>query len=100
MGRSLTQKINKEITSLSDTLDYIHIHIYIYPRIYTKTAEQTIFSIALELFSRVNYMTLGRKTCHNEFEISIIQNIFSDHNSMKLQINYKDKIGKSQKCGL
>ena len=46
-------------------------------------------------FSRMHYM-LGHKKSLNTFEKNeIIPSIFSDHNSMKLEINYKAKIEKS-----
>lgn len=37
---------------------------------------------------------LGNKTSHNKLNIEIISIIFSDHNGMKLQINYRKKTGK------
>ena len=42
----------------------------------------------------------GHKTSLNKFKnIEIISGIFSDHNGMKLETNYKKKTGKSQMCG-
>ena len=39
---------------------------------------------------------LGHKTSHNKLNsIEIISSNFSDHNSMKLEINYRKKNGKS-----
>ena len=35
---------------------------------------------------------LGHKTSLSKFKIEIISGIFSDHNSMRLEINYKEKI--------
>ena len=43
------------------------------------------------MFSRINHM-LGHKTSLNTFKkTEIISSIFSDHNGMKLEINYKKK---------
>ena len=37
---------------------------------------------------------LRHKRSLNKFKIEIILNIFSDHNGMKLDVNYKKKAGK------
>ena len=43
------------------------------------------------MLSRIDHM-LGHKTSLNKFKkIRIISNIFSDHDSMKIEINYKKK---------
>ena len=34
---------------------------------------------------------IGHKTSLNKFKIEVISNIFSDHNGIKLDINYKEK---------
>ena len=39
---------------------------------------------------------LGHKTSLNKFKVrEIISSIFSDHNSLKLEINYREKNGES-----
>lgn len=44
----------------------------------------------------VGQIILGHKTRLNKFKRNeIISKIFSDHNYMKLKINYKNKSGKS-----
>ena len=46
------------------------------------------------MFSKIDHM-LGHKISLNKLKkIKIIANIFSDHNGMKLEINYKKKSGK------
>ena len=46
------------------------------------------------MFSRIDH-TLGHKSRLNKYKtIEIIPCIFSDHNAMKLKVNYKKKIGK------
>ena len=92
MDRSYRQKINKETVALNDTLDQIDL-INIYRTFHPKTAENTFFSSAHAPFSRIDDI-LGHKTSLNKFmKIEIISSIFSDHNGMKLVINYRKKTG-------
>lgn len=52
-----------------------------------KTAEYTFFSGTHGMFSRIDHM-LGHKTSLNKFKkIEIISSIFSDQNSVKIEIN-------------
>ena len=63
-------------------------------RIFHPKATEDIFSKAHGTVSRIDHM-LGHKTSLNKFEkIKIISSIFSDHNGMRLEINYKRKTGK------
>ena len=56
-------------------------------------AEYTFFSSAHGTFSRVDH-----KSNLSKFKkIEIISNIFSDHNAMRLDINYKKKNCKKHK---
>ena len=49
------------------------------------------------MFSRIDYM-LGHKTNLNKFKkIEIISSIFSEHNAIKLEINYKKNTEKYTK---
>ena len=67
--------------------------INLYRTFHINAAEYTFFLIARGALSRIDYM-LEHKVNFNEFKkIEIISNIFSDHNGMKLEINYK-KSGK------
>ena len=51
--------------------------------------------MAYETFSRIDNM-LGHKTSLHKFKkIKIISDIFSDHNAMRLEINYKKKTSKN-----
>ena len=61
-------------------------------RIFHPNAEEyTFFSSAHETFSSVNYI-LGYKSNLSKFKkIEIVSSIFSDHNAMRLDINYKKK---------
>ena len=65
--------------------------IDIFRAFHPKAAEYTYFSSAHGTFSRRDHM-LGHKTSLNKIKkIEIISSIFSDHNAMKLEINYKEK---------
>ena len=94
MDRSSKMKINKETQALNDTLnkmDLIDIHRTFHP----KTTEYTFFSSAHGTFSRIDHI-LGHKSSLGKFKkIEIVSSIFSDHNAMRLDINYRKKSGKS-----
>ena len=67
-------------------------------RTFHPNAEQyTFFSSAHGTFSRIHHI-LGDKSNLSKFKkIEIISSIFSDHNTMRLDINYKKKICIKQK---
>ena len=93
MDRSSNQKINKETTALNDTLDQMDL-ANIFRTFHPKAAEYTFFLSAHGTFSRIHHI-LGHKSALNKYKkIEIIPCIFSDHNSMKLEINHKKKFGK------
>ena len=67
----------------------------IYRAFHPKTEEYTFFSKARGTFSRIHHI-LGHKTSlHKVRKIEIIPSIFSDHNGMKLEINYRKKTRKA-----
>ena len=83
-------KINKEIQALSDTLNKMDL-IDIYRTFHPKTTEYTFFSSAHGTFSWIDHI-LGHKSSLGKFKkIEIVSSIFSDHNAMRLDINYKKK---------
>ena len=83
-------KINKETEALNDTIDKIDL-IDIYRTFHLKTADYTFFSSANGTFSRINHI-LGHKSSLSKFKkIEVISSIFSDHNAMRLEINYREK---------
>ena len=87
MDRSSKQKINKETQTLNDTIDQIDLI-----DIYRKTAEYTLFSSARETCSRIDHI-LGHKSRLGIFKkIEIVSSIFSDHNTIRLEINYRKKL--------
>ena len=89
-------KINKETEALNDTIDQIDL-IDIYRTFHPKIADYTFFSSAHRTFSRIDHI-LGHKSSLSKFnKIEIISSIFSDHNAMRLDINYRKKICKKYK---
>ena len=96
MDRSSKQKINKETQALNDTIDQIDL-IDIYRTFHLKTADYTFFSGAHGTFSKINHI-LGQKSSLGKFKkIEIISSILSDHNAMRLEINYREKNKKTHK---
>ena len=96
MDRSSNQKINKETQILNDTLDEMDV-IDIFRTFHSNAEEYTFFSIAHGTFSRIDHI-LGHKSNLRKFKkIEIVSSIFSDHNTMRLGINYKEKNCKKHK---
>ena len=95
MDRSSKQKINKETQFLNDTIDQIDL-IDIYRTFHPKVSEYTFFSSAHGTFCRIDHI-LGHKSRLRKFKkIEIVSSIFSDHNAMRLEINYRKKTVKTQ----
>jgi len=91
IDRSCKQKINKETVALNDSLHQMDL-TDIFRTLHPQTAEYTLFSRAHGTFSRIDHI-LSHKTGLNKFKkIEVIPCIFSDHNSMKLEINHKKEI--------
>ena len=91
MDRSSKQKIIKEIQVLNDPLDEMDL-IDIFRTFHLNAEEYTFFSSARGTFSRINHI-LGHKSNLSKFKkIEIVSSIFSDHNAMRLDINYKEKL--------
>ena len=90
MDRSIKQKINKERQTLSGTIDQLDL-IDIYRTFHPKTMNFTFFSSACGTFSRIDHI-LGHKSRLGKFKkTEIISSIFSDHNAVKLDVNYREK---------
>ena len=71
--------------------------IDIYRTFHPKTTEYTFFSSAHGTFSRIDHI-LGHKSSFGKFKnTEIISTIFSDHNAVRLDINYKKKSVKKHK---
>ena len=91
MDRSTKQKINKETQTLNDTIDQLDL-IDIYRTFHRKTLHFTFFSSAHGTFSRIDHIQ-GYKSSLGKFKkIEIIPSIFSDHNAVRLDVNYMRKL--------
>ena len=94
MDRSSKMEINKETQALNDTLNKMDL-IDIYRAFHPKTTEYTFFSSAHGTFARIDHI-LGHKSSLGKFKkIEIISSMFSDHNTMKLDMNYRKKTAKN-----
>ena len=90
MDQSSKLKIKKETQILHDTLDEMDL-IDIFRTLHPKAEEYTFFSSAHGTFSRIDHI-LGHKSNLSKCKkIEIISSIFSNHNAMRLDINYKKK---------
>ena len=90
MDRSTKQKINQEIQNLNDTMDQLDL-IDIYRTFHPKTINVIFLSSAHGTFSRINHI-LGHKSSLGKFKkVEIISSIFSDHNVVRLYVNYRGK---------
>ena len=96
MDRLSKQEINKKTQVLNDTFDEMKC-IDIFRTFHPNAEEYTFFSSAHGTFSRIDHI-LGHKSNLSKFKkIEIISSIFSDHNTMRLDINYKKKKCKKHK---
>ena len=96
MDRSSRQNISNETQALNDTLDQMDL-IDIYRAFHLKAVENTLFSSAHGTFSRIDHM-LGHKAALSKFKrTEILSSIFSDHNAMRLEMNYRGKKRKTDK---
>ena len=91
MDKSLKQKINKETQVFKCKLDKMDL-IDIVRTFHPNAEEYTFFSSAHGKFSRIDHI-LGHKSNLSKFKkIEIVSSIFSNHNAMRLDINYKKKL--------
>ena len=90
IDRSTKQKINKETQTLNDTIDQLDL-VDIYRIFHPKTMNFPFFSSAPGTFSRIDHI-LGHKSSLGKFKkFEIIPSIFSDHNAVRLDVNYRRK---------
>ena len=88
--RSSKQKILKETQVLNDTLDEMDL-TDIFRTFHPNAEEYTFFLHAHGTFSRIDHI-LGHKSNLSKIKkIEIVSSIFSDHNAIRLHINYKKK---------
>ena len=89
MDRSSKKKINKETQVLNDTLD--EMDLFDINTFHTNVEEYTFFSKAHGPFSRIDHI-MGHKSNLSKFKkTEIISSIFSEHNTMRLDSNYRKK---------
>ena len=98
MDRSTKQKVSKETQTLNDAMDQLDL-TDTYRTFHPKTMNFTFFSSAHGTFSRIGHI-LGHKSSLGKFQkITIISSIFSDHNAVRLDVNYrKMKVKVAQLC--
>ena len=93
MDRSTKQKINKDTQTLNDTIDQLDL-IDIYRTFHPNTMNFTFFSSEHGTFSKIEHI-LDHKSSLGKFKkkkkIGIIPSIFSDHNAVRLDLNYRRK---------
>ena len=66
--------------------------IDIFRTFHSNAEEYTFFSSAYGTFSRRHHHIVGHKSNLSKInKIELVSSIFSDHNSMRLDINYKKK---------
>ena len=88
--RSSKVKINKETEALNDTLNKMDL-TDIYRTFHPKTTEYTFFSSAHGTFSRIDHILCHKSSFAKFKKTEIISSIFSDHNAMRVDINYRKK---------
>ena len=90
MDRTTKQKIGKETQTLNNMMDQLDL-VDIYRTFHYKTMNFTFFSSAHRTFSKIDHI-LGHKSSLGKFKkIEIISSIFSYHNAVRLDINYRKK---------
>ena len=90
MDRSSKQRINKETQTLYESLDKMDL-ICIFSTLHPNAEEYTFFSSARGTFSRIDCI-LSHKSSLSKFKTTeIISSIFSDYNSVRVDINYRGK---------
>ena len=90
MVRSSKQKVNKETQVLNNTLDEMDL-IDIFRTFHPNTEKYTFFSSAHGTFSRIDHILSHKSNLSKFKKIEIISSIFSDHNDVRLDINYKKR---------
>ena len=89
MDGSSKQKINKKTQVLNDTLGEMDL-TDIFRTFHPNAEEYTFFSSAHGTFSRIDHI-LGHKSDLGKFKKTETISSISDHNTMRLDINYKKK---------
>ena len=99
MDRSTKQKISPETQILNDVMDQLDL-IDIYRTFHPKTMNFTFVSSAHGTFSRTDHILGHKSSLGKSKKFEIISSIFSDHNAVRLDVNYRErKLLKIQTCG-
>ena len=85
-----TDHQNRKLIINNDTLDKMDL-IDILRTCHPNAEEYTFFSSAHGTFSRIDHISHHKSNLGKFKKIEIIASIFSDHNTMRLDINYKEK---------
>ena len=87
---------NKQTQTLNETLDQMDL-FDILRNCHPNVEQYTLFSSAHRTFSRIDHI-LGHKSSLSKFKkTEVISSIFSDHNAMRPDINYKKNCKKHKK---
>ena len=90
MVRSTKQKISKETQALNNTVDQLDL-TDIYRTFHPKTLKFTFFSSPHRTFFRIDHIPGHKSSLDNFKKIEIISSNFSDHNAVRLDVNYRGK---------
>ena len=90
MDRSSKQKMHKETQVLNDTLDKMDF-IDIFRTFHPNAKEYTLSSSAHGTLSRIDHIFSHKSNLSKFKKTEITSTIFCDHNTMRLDINYKKK---------
>ena len=97
MDRSSRHKINKKTQALNDTIDQIDL-IDIYEIPFKNSRLHFLLKCTRHILQDRSH--LGSQIKLGKFKkIEIISSIFSDHSTMRLEINYMEKNVKAQTDG-
>ena len=84
---SSKEKISKATQSLNDTMNQLDLND-IYRTFHPKTMNFTFSSSAHGTFSRVDHILELKSSLGKFKKIEIISSIFSNHNAVRLDVNY------------
>ena len=90
MDRSSKQKIKKATQVLNDTLEEMGL-IDTFMTSHPNAEEYTFCSSPQGTFSRIDHIMSHKSNLSKFKKTEIVSGIFSDHNALKLDINYKKK---------
>ena len=88
--RDYQNKINKETQGLNDTLDEMDFSD-IFRTFHPNAEEYIFFSSANGTFSRIDHILCHKSSLSKFKKTEIISSIFSGHDAMRLDINYRGK---------